>query len=59
LIRKSIVIGLKPEDVRGMIARDLWLCFEGWNEAHERPKPGSDAPTRDEYRELVGRVDGN
>lgn len=53
------MIGLKPDDVRDMLTRDVWLCFEGWNDAHSGGEPGADAPTREEYLDLVRRVDGD
>lgn len=42
-----------------MIPKDTWLVFEGWSEAHSPKKPGSDAPSADEYRKLVEQVDGH
>ena len=59
MIRSGIVIGMKPDEIRDLLPRDVWLCFEGWNAAHEGPKPGADAPSRDEYQDLVRRVDGD
>jgi hypothetical protein len=53
------VIGLRPDDIRDMMPRDVWLCFAGWNEAHSPEKPGQNAMTADEYRELVRQVDGH
>ncbi|MGA0849887.1 MAG: hypothetical protein ACO3RX_08040 [Chthoniobacterales bacterium] len=41
-----------------MIPKDTWLCFDGWKKAHEPKKPGSEAMTAAEYRELVRQVDG-
>jgi len=40
-----------------MIPKDLWLCFEGWNEHHSPKEPGSDAMTAEEYHALVRAVD--
>lgn len=59
MIRSGIVAGLKPEEIRDMIPKDTWLVFEGWSDAHSPKKPGSDAMTAEEYRQLVERVDGN
>lgn len=59
MIRNGIVIGLKPNEIRDMLPRDVWLCFEGWNDAHAAPKPGANAPSKEEYMDLVRRVDGN
>lgn len=42
-----------------MIPRDYWLLVDGWNAAYAPKKPGEDAMTADQYRELVRRVDGN
>lgn len=58
MIKSAIVAGLMPADVRAMIPRDVFLVFEGWNESQEGKKPGSDAPTADEYRKLVEKIDG-
>ena len=55
----GIVVGLKPDEIRGMIPKDLWLVFEGWQRAHEPKKAGSDAMNAEQYRELVEKVDGN
>lgn len=59
MIKNGIVAGLKPEEIRDMIPKDTWLVFEGWSEAHSPKKPGSDAPSADEYRKLVEQVDGH
>lgn len=58
MIKSGIVAGLKPNDIRDMIPLDTWLVFDGWREAHEPKKAGSDAMTAEQYRELVERVDG-
>ncbi|MFZ9959165.1 MAG: hypothetical protein ACO3GP_02140 [Candidatus Limnocylindrus sp.] len=58
MIHNGIVIGLRPEEIRDMIPKDTWLCFDGWKKAHEPKKPGSEAMTAAEYRELVRQVDG-
>jgi hypothetical protein len=58
MIKSAIVAGLKPEEIRDMIPKDTWLVFEGWSEAHSPKKPGSEAMTAEEYRQLVGQVDG-
>lgn len=39
-----------------MIPKDVWLCFQGWNDAHAGKEPGSDAPTKQEYDKLLERV---
>jgi hypothetical protein len=59
MIGNGIIAGLKPEEIRDMIPRDTWVVFEGWQAANSPKKPGSDAMTAEEYRELVRRVDGN
>tara|TARA_R110000803_G_scaffold72752_3_gene136460 strand:- start:800 stop:979 length:180 start_codon:yes stop_codon:yes gene_type:complete len=59
LIKNGIVIGLRPDEIRDMIPKDTWLCFEGWQESNSPKKAGSDAMNADEYRELVRRVDGH
>jgi len=59
MIKSGIVAGLKPEEIRDMIPRDTFLVFEGWSDAHSPKKPGSEAMTAEEYRELVRRVDGD
>jgi hypothetical protein len=59
LIKSAIVAGLQPETIRDMIPKDTWLCFEGWSNAHSPKKPGLDAMTAEEYKELVRRVDGD
>lgn len=53
------MIGLRPDEIRDMIPKDTWLCFEGWQESNSPKKAGSDAMNADEYRELVRRVDGH
>ena len=50
-------IGLKPEEIRNQIPKDTWLAFEGWNDAHSPKKAGSDAMSKEEYRELVRTVE--
>jgi hypothetical protein len=50
-------MGFKPDDVRDMMPRDWGLCVQGWNESNGTEQPGADAPTLQEYRELVRRVD--
>lgn len=42
-----------------MIPKDTFLVFEGWSEAHSAKKPGSEAMSAEDYRELVRRVDGD
>lgn len=59
MIKSGIIAGLKPEEIRDMIPKDVWLVFQGWSDAHSPKKPGSDAMTAQQYRELVERVDGN
>jgi len=59
MIKNGVIAGLKPEEVRGMIPKDTWLVFDGWMAAHSPPKPGSDAMSADEYRQLVRRIDGD
>lgn len=59
MVGNGVVIGLRPEDVRDMIPRDAFAVFEAWQEAHSPPKPGRDAMTAEQYRELVRRVDGD
>ena len=58
MVRGGIAIGLKPDDVRDMMPRDYWLCVDGWNSHHSGGEPGESAPTREEYLDLVRRVDG-
>lgn len=58
MISNGIVIGLRPAEIRDMIPKDVWLCFDGWQRAHEPKKPGSDAMTQAEYHELLRQVDG-
>lgn len=58
MIGNGIVAGLKPEEIRDMVPKDTFIVFEGWSDAHSPKKPGSDAMSADEYRELVRRVDG-
>jgi len=36
-----------------MIPRDVFLVFEGWQNAHNPDKAGAKAPTIDEARELA------
>lgn len=59
MIKSGIVAGLKPEEIRDMIPKDTWLVFEGWSDAHSPKRPGSEAMTAEEYRELVRRIDGD
>lgn len=59
MIKSGIIAGLKPEEIRDMIPKDVWLVFQGWSDAHSPKKPGSEAMTAQQYRELVERVDGN
>lgn len=59
MIANGIVIGLRPSEIRDMIPKDTWLVFKGWSDAHSPAKPGKDAMTADQYRELVRRVDGD
>lgn len=59
MIKSGIVAGLKPDEIRDMIPKDTWLVFEGWSDAHSPKKPGSEAMSAEEYRQLVDRVDGN
>ena len=59
MIKNGILIGLKPNEIRDMIPKDVWLVFQGWNDSHEPKKAGSDAMTADQYRALVEQVDGN
>jgi hypothetical protein len=58
MIKSGIIAGLKPGEIRDMIPKDTWLVFEGWSDAHSPKKPGSEAMTAEEYRQLVGQVDG-
>lgn len=55
MIKNAIITGLKPDDVRDLIPRDLFLVFEGWEKAHNPEKPGANAPTLDEARDLARR----
>lgn len=55
MIKNATVTGLKPEDVRDMIPRDTFLFFEGWQDAHNPPKPGANAPSLSEVREMARR----
>lgn len=50
-----MVAGYKPEEIRDMIPRDVFLIFEGWNEAHAPKKPGSDAPSLKDVQALAER----
>ena len=59
MIKNGIVAGLKPEELRDMIPKDSFLVFEGWQEAHSPKKAGSDAPSLEQHREIVERIDGN
>jgi hypothetical protein len=59
MVGNGVVIGLAPSEVRGMIPRDAFAVFEAWQAAHSPPKPGAEAMTAEEYRELVRRVDGD
>jgi len=38
-----------------MIPRDVFLVFDGWNEAHSPKSAGTDAPSLEEARELARR----
>jgi len=58
MIKNGIIAGLKPEEIRDMVPKDTWLVFEGWSDAHSPKKPGAEAMTASEYRNLVERVDG-
>jgi len=59
MIKNGIVIGLKPEEIRDMIPKDTFLVFAGWSEAHSPKKPGSEAMTKEQYRQLVEKIDGD
>jgi hypothetical protein len=59
MIKSGIVIGLRPEEIRDMIPKDAWTVFEGWNDAHSPKKPGQDAISADQYRDLVRQIDGH
>ena len=59
MIANGIVIGLRPEEIRAMIPNDTWVVFQGWHDAHNPKKAGSDAMSADQYKELVRRTDGN
>ena len=59
MIKSGIIAGLKPEEIRDMIPKDTWLVFEGWTEAHSPKKPGADAMSAEQYRQLVEQVDGH
>jgi len=59
MIKNGIVAGLKPEEIRDMIPKDTWLVFQGWSDAHSPKKAGSEAMTKEQYEQLVERVDGN
>jgi hypothetical protein len=59
MIANGIVIGLRPNEIRDMVPKDTWLVFQGWQDAHSAPKPGSGAMTADEFRALVEQVDGD
>ena len=39
-----------------MIPRDVFLIFDGWNEAHSPKKPGSDAPSLEEAKDCKAQV---
>lgn len=41
-----------------MTPKDIATVFDGWNAAHEPKRPGSDAPTREEYRAMLRKIDG-
>jgi hypothetical protein len=36
-----------------MIPRDTFLFFDGWQKAHNPAKPGSNAPSIDEAKQLA------
>jgi hypothetical protein len=59
MVKNGIVIGLRPNEIRDMIPLDTWLVFQGWHDAHEPKKAGSQAMTTEQYRALVEQVDGN
>ena len=53
LIKNTVVAYYKPDEIRDMIPRDVFLIFDGWNEAHSPKKAGPDAPSLEEARELA------
>ena len=55
MIKSAVVAGYKPEEIRDMIPRDVFLVFEGWNDAHAPKKPGSDAPSLKDVQALAER----
>jgi hypothetical protein len=55
MIQNAIVTGLKPEEIRDMIPMDTFLVFEGWQKAHSPQKPGSNAPSIEEAKQLAKR----
>jgi hypothetical protein len=52
------VIGLRPHELRAMTPKDVATVFDGWNRSHEPKRAGSDAPTREEYRAMLRKIDG-
>ena len=55
LIKNTVVAYYKPDEIRDMISRDVFLIFDGWNEANSPKKAGSDAPSLEEAKELARR----
>jgi len=59
MIKNGIIAGLKPDEIRDMLPKDAWLVFKGWSEAHSPKSVGDNAMNRQQYRDLVERIDGN
>lgn len=45
--------GMKPDEIRNMIPKDVWLVFDGWQKAHSPNKAGKNAPSLEEAQELA------
>jgi hypothetical protein len=53
MIKRGIIAGLKPDEIRDMIPKDAFLVFAGWQEAHEPATAGSGAPTKSELNQMM------